>query len=61
MYSSSYYIYSNGTPTINVNNNKIGTKIAIGMLDNSNKYITFATDKGTLVLLTLKKIKLWLI
>ena len=59
--SSKYYIKPNNTPKANVNNNKIGTKISIVCLDNSNKYATFATDKGTFVLLTIKELILCLI
>ena len=44
-----------------VNNNKIGNKIDIIYLLNSNKSITFASDKGTFVLLTIKKVIIWLI
>ena len=43
-----------------VNNNKIGSKISIQLLRDSNKSIIFATDKGTFVLLTIKKVMLCL-
>jgi hypothetical protein len=59
MYSSSNYIYINNGIIVNVNNNKIGNKTTIKPLHNSNKYITFASDKGTFVLLTIIKIVLW--
>ena len=50
-----------GTTNVIVNNNKIGNKISAGFLLIPNKYITFATDKGTFVLLTIKKVIIWLI
>ena len=49
-----------GTTNVIVNNNKIGNKISAGFLLIPNKYITFATDKGTFVLLTIKKLVLCL-
>ena len=43
------------------NNNKIGNKISADFLLIPNKYITFASDKGTFVLLTIKKLVLCLV
>jgi hypothetical protein len=60
-YSSNNYLIFIGTTTIIVNNNKIGAKISADFLLIPNKYITFATDKGTFVLLTIKKLVLCLI
>ena len=60
-YSSNNYLISTGTTIINVNNNKIGNKISADFLLIPNKYITFATDKGTFVLLTIKKVIICLI
>jgi len=60
-YSSNNYLISTGTTNINVNNNKIGIKYHIKILHNSSKIPTFATDKGTFVLLTIKKVKICLI
>lgn len=60
-YSSNNYIILVGTTNIIVNNNKIGNKIDIIYLLDSNKNITFASDKGTFVLLTIKKLVLCLI
>lgn len=59
-YSSNNYLILIGTTTINVNNNKIGNKISADFLLIPNKCITFATDKGTFVLLTIKKVILCL-
>ena len=59
-YSSNNYLISTGTTIINVNNNKIGNKISSDSLLILNKCITFATDKGTFVLLTIKKLVLCL-
>jgi len=59
-YSSNNYLISTGTTIINVNNNKIGIKYHIKILHNSSKIHTFATDKGTFVLLTIKKVILCL-
>ena len=50
-----------GTTNVIVNNNKIGSKISADFLLIPNKYITFASDKGTFVLLTIKKVILCLI
>lgn len=61
MYSSINYIYLIITIMIIVNNNKIGSKISIQLLRDSNKSIIFATDKGTFVLLTIKKLVLCLV
>lgn len=60
-YSSNNYLISTCTTTINVNNNKIDNKISADSLLILNKCITFATDKGTFVLLTIKKLVLCLI
>ena len=46
-YSSNNYLILIGTINVIVNNNKIGNKISAGFLLIPNKYITFATDKGT--------------
>ena len=45
----------------NVNNKKIDNKISAEFLYGSNKSIIFATDKGTFVLLTIKKVVLCLV
>ena len=60
-YSSINYLIPIITIKVIVNNNKIGNKIDIIYLLNSNKSITFASDKGTFVLLTIKKLILCLI
>jgi hypothetical protein len=60
-YSSNNYLILIDTINIIVNNNKIGAKISADFLLIPNKYITFATDKGTFVLLTIKKLVLCLI
>jgi len=60
-YSSNNYLILIDTINIIVNNNKIGNKISADFLLIPNKYITFATDKGTFVLLTIKKLVLCLI
>ena len=60
-YSSNNYLILIGTTNINVNNNKIGAKISADFLLIPNKYITFATDKDTFVLLTIKKVIVCLI
>jgi hypothetical protein len=60
-YSSNNYLILIDTTNIIVNNNKIGAKISADFLLIPNKYITFATDKGTFVLLTIKKLVLCLI
>jgi len=59
-YSSNNYLIFIGTINVIVNNNKIGDKISADFLLIPNKYITFATDKGTFVLLTIKKLILCL-
>ena len=59
-YSSNNYLILIGTTNIIVNNNKLGIKISANFLLIPNKYITFATDKGTFVLLTIKKLVLCL-
>ena len=59
-YSSNNYLILIGTTNIIVNNNKIGNKISADFLLITNKCITFATDKGTFVLLTIKKLVLCL-
>ena len=60
-HSSNNYLIPIITIKVIVNNNKIGNKIDIKLLLNSNKSITFASDKGTFVLLTIKKLILCLI
>ena len=60
-YSSNNYLHINITTNVIVNNNKIGFKIRADFLLNPNKYITFASDKGTFVLLTIKKLVLCLV
>ena len=54
MYSSNNYIYIINNNRANVNNSKIINKTDIKPLVNSNKNTTFAIDKGTFVLLTIK-------
>ena len=58
-YSSSNYLHIIYTTIANVNNNKLTTKTYIKLLHDSNKSIIFAVDKGTFVLLTIKKVMLW--
>ena len=60
-YSSNNYLILIGTTNIIVNNNKLGVKISAGFLFILDKSITFATNKDTFVLLTIKKLILWLI
>ncbi len=60
-YSSNNYLILIYTTNIIVNNSKLGNKISADSLLISNKSITFATDKGTFVLLTIKKLVLCLI
>ena len=59
-YSSNNYLILIDTTNLIVNNNKIGNKISADFLLIPNKYITFASDKGTFVLLTIKKVILCL-
>ena len=58
-YSSSDYLPIIYTIIVNVNNDKFTTKIYTKLLHDSNKSIIFAVDKGTFVLLTIKKVMLW--
>ena len=60
-YSSNNYLILIDTTNLIVNNNKIGNKISADFLLILNKYITFASDKGTFVLLTIKKLVLCLV
>ena len=55
------YLILIDTTNLIVNNNKIGAKISAESLFIPNKYITFATDKDTFVLLTIKKVIVCLI
>ena len=59
-YSSNNYLHINTTTKVIVNNSKLDNKISADCLLVSNKSITFASDKGTFVLLTIKKLILWL-
>ena len=59
-YSSNNYLILIDTTNVIVNNNKIDNKISADSLLILNKCITFATDKGTFVLLTIKKLVLCL-
>ena len=59
-YNSNNYLIFIGTTNIIVNNNKLGIKISADFLLISDKSITFASDKGTFVLLTIKKLVLCL-
>ena len=54
-YSSINYLPIIYIIIVNVNNDKLATKL----LYDSNKSIIFAVDKGTFVLLTIKKVMLW--
>ena len=60
-YNSNNYLILIGTTNIIVNNSKIDDKISANFLLIPNKYITFATDKDTFVLLTIKKVIVCLI
>ena len=60
-YSSNNYLILIDTTNIIVNNSKLDNKISTDSLLIPNKYITFASDKGTFVLLTIKKLVLCLI
>ena len=60
-YSSSNYLPIIYTTIANVNNNKLTIKTYIKTLRDLNENIIFAVDKGTFVLLTIKKFILCLI
>ena len=60
-FSSNSNNYTNVTATIEgiVNNNKIGIKIDTKIFIIQYKYIIFASNKDTIVLLIIKNLMLW--